>query len=150
MARPTDTRRFEPSQRELRRMNEREERKAAAAMAVPDWKVRQIVAREKTKADLQRNGITIKHLEENYKMGYDAGFKDAATPTIKSIYAITAQVLHERYGFGKKRICDTLSDIDNKLCACVSYQDEIEKVWKDIGLDISFGDPFDRIMEVEK
>jgi hypothetical protein len=140
----------EMSARELRRAMEREdriERKAGALTTVSASKLHELERKQKVKEQLFRNGITVEHLKENYRLGWNDGFKEACEPTIKSLYAIIAQVLHEKHGFGKKRIYDVLAAVDNKMCACASYEDEILTVWRQIGLHLDFNEPFDRIRE---
>ncbi len=140
----------EMSARELRRAMEREdriERKASAITTVSASKIKEMERRQQVKESLFRNGITVDDLKKNYDLGWKDGFKEACEPTIKSLYAIMAQVLHEKHGFGKKRIYDVLRAVDNKMCACASYEDEILTVWRQIGLHLDFNEPFDRIRE---
>lgn len=98
---------------------------------------------------LVKNGITPKDLEKNYADGYDAGFKDASGTAYKTIYAAICLVLNEKYGFGKKRCADVLRAVDERVLYSLTCVEAIEEVYKRMKLQLDFGDPLDRIIEME-
>lgn len=95
-----------------------------------------------------QNGITPKDLEEEYRRGWNAGFKSAGVEVVKGCYAAVCLVLKEKHGFGCKRCRDVLVGIDDKLLYTLTSQETIDEVWTQIGLKLDFGEAFDRIQEV--
>lgn len=99
---------------------------------------------------LVKNGITPKDLEKNFEIGYDAGFKDASTQVVKTVYAAVCLALNDKkYGFGKKRCADVLRAVENHVLYSLSSEEAIEEVYKRMKLQLDFGEPFDRIIELE-
>lgn len=96
---------------------------------------------------LQRNGITVEELKENYVLGYNEGFKAAGEPIVKGCFAAICLVLNEKYGFGRKRCHDVLSAVDQHLLFTLTSDEAIAEVWDKIGLQLEFNEPFDRVQE---
>lgn len=69
---------------------------------------------------------------------------------VKSCYAAICLALHELHGFGKKRCRDVLNCVDAKLLETLTSAEAIDEVWRTIGLEINFSEPFDRITEKEE
>lgn len=138
--------RQQKSTRELRRMGEREQKRQQHQQALAAWWALSPEERQKRIADhesiqrMQRNGITIEDVNNAAQEGYREGAKIAAEKTMKNIYAACALVLHEKYGFGKKRCMDMLNAIDEKVMYALDSQEMIEQVWDDLGIAMTFGD----------
>lgn len=98
--------------------------------------------------NLQRNGITVAELKENYDKGYQEGFKAAAEPVVRGIYASVCLALNDLHGFGQKRCADVLRSVDEHLTYSLTSADAIDEVWKRMGLRLEFKEAFDRIQEV--
>ena len=99
---------------------------------------------------LIKNGITPKDLEKNFADGYDEGYKDASTQAVKAIYAAVCLVLHdEPHGFEKERCADVLRAVENRVLYSLTSEEAIEEVYKRMKLQLDFGDPLDRIIELE-
>lgn len=128
--------------RKLARIEQRE------ASAIPEYKKRQLAAKAAVLDRLSKNGITPQDLKAEYDKGFDEGFKRAAEPIIKGIYAGVCLALRELYGFGSKRCKDVLRLIDSKILYTLDGSELIEQVFDDIGLTINFNEPIDRIEEV--
>lgn len=145
------------SSREIRRMNEREERRQQNKQAVEAfWKLspeerQRRINDDNTLSRIQKNGITIDDLDNAAQEGYRDGAKVGAENTFKNIYAAIALVMKEKHGFGKKRIRELLNAIDEKVMYALDSKEMVQKVWEEIGLQMSFsGDTFDeRIQEKE-
>ena len=97
---------------------------------------------------LIQNGITVKDLEENYAIGFTAGFRQAGEPVVKGCFAAICLALHEAHGFGAKRCYDILRRVDQHLLTTLSSDEAIEDVYKQIGLKLDFNEPFDRVQQV--
>lgn len=140
------------SQRDLRREAERDEkrRKREAFNALPLEKKAEILKTNAIVQRIQRNGITMDDLKENFDMGYNAGFKDSTTNVIKTAYAAICLALHELHGFGAKRCMDVLNLVDQKIIYSLTSDEAIEEVWNKVGLKIDFSEILDdRITMVE-
>ena len=143
------------SAREIRRMNAREqakiERKDAlnAFWALPEAERQRRIADNEQLARIQRNGITIDDLDRAGRQGYQDGAKTGAENTMRNIYAAVALVMHEKYGFGKKRCMDVLNAVDEKVMYALDSKEMIQQVFDDLGIKMTFdGDPLeDRITE---
>lgn len=99
---------------------------------------------------LQRNGITVEHLKENYDKGWQDGFKEAAEPVIRGCFAAICLALNDLHGFGQKRCMAVLNAVDEHLTYTLSSIEAIDEVYKRMGLQIEFKEPFDRVREAEK
>lgn len=104
---------------------------------------------QKVKA-LLKNGITPEDLEEEYKKGFDAGFRAAAPATFKSIYAAVCMALHDLHGFGHDRCAKVLMAVDDHVANTLTSVELIEEAWKKTGLYLNFEEPFDRIEDRRK
>lgn len=142
-----------PSSRDDRREDEREEKhqRRMAFNALPESKKAEILRNSEIVQRIQRNGITMDDLKENYDIGYKAGFESATGPVIKTCYAAICLALHELYGFGMKRCRDVLNLVDQKILYSLTSAEAIEEVWEKIGLQIDFNEILgDRVTEVEE
>lgn len=99
-------------------------------------------------ARLIRNGITPEDLEKEYKAGFEAGFKEASAPMIRSMYAAVLLAGHELYGFGKRRGVRLLNRIDRIITDVLTSQELMEKVFTDLGVEMIFDEPVERAREV--
>lgn len=132
--------------REQERILARENRQAEkyAQMVIEREKVRM-----KHIARIEQNGITIADLEKEFDKGYSAGFNAAAEPTYKTMMAAICLALKDLYGWGKKRIKDVLDAVDNKVIYSLTSSELVDEVFDTIGLQLLFGEPFDRVKEKE-
>lgn len=138
----------EKSGREMRRLAEKQERKAY--FNVTEYKRAELEAKQVVMERLQRNGITVDDLKANYDKGWDAGFRVAAEPTIKACYAAICLAASELYGFGQKRCCDLLNAVDQKIIYSLSSQDVIDEVLHKLGLEIDFKEAIDDRITLKK
>lgn len=139
------------SNRAARRAEARQEQRENAELRMSGYfknKVRLEEIRQKKAQELQRNGITVKDLEENYDKGFHEGFKKAAEPIVRGCYAGVCLALNELYGFGHKRCADVLNALDNHITMSLTTSELIDEVWERMGLKIEFKEAFDRIQEV--
>ena len=99
---------------------------------------------------LIKNGITAEDLKANYDKGWNDGFKEAADPVIQGCFAAICLALNELHGFGQKRCMAILNAVDQHLTYTLSSVEAIDEVYKRMGLQIEFKEPFDRVREAEK
>jgi len=143
------------SAREIRRMNAREQAKVEkkdalnAFWALPEAERQRRIADNEQLNRIQRNGITIDDLDRAGRQGYQDGARIAAENTMRNIYAAVALVMHENYGFGKKRCMDVLNAVDQKVMYALDSKEMIQQVWDDLKIKMTFdGDPLEeRITE---
>ena len=122
------------------------QQKRAAKKAKPAWARLSV---DERKAKLIRNGITPDDLKQEYTKGHSDGVSAGVEATFKTVYAATCLAMHRKYGFGKKRCEDVLTEIDSIVLNELTSEETIEKVWNEIGLRILFKEPFDRIEEID-
>lgn len=143
------------SAREIRRMNAREQAKVEkkdalnAFWALPEAERQRRISENEQLRSIQRNGITIDDLDRAGRQGYQDGARIAAENTMRNIYAAVALVMHENYGFGKKRCMDVLNAVDQKVMYALDSKEMIQQVWDDLKIKMTFdGDPLEeRITE---
>jgi hypothetical protein len=96
---------------------------------------------------IERNGITMAEMEEEFQRGRETGFKEAAEPILKSCYAGICLALHEEFGFGMKRCFRTIAKVDEKIKYALNHQELVDEVLEKTGLKIEMDDPFCRVQE---
>jgi hypothetical protein len=82
---------------------------------------------------LQRNGIQEKDLDAAYKNGYEEGYKYASSAFFKLMYAAIAKELHTA-GNSKDDIIDFLVAVDHRVAVMFDADEEIEDVYRLIGV----------------
>ena len=145
------------SSRELRRANEREQKRQAnkdamtAYWNLPEEERRRRVQNNEYIQRMERNGITIEDVNRAAQEGYQDGAKIAADNTMRNIYAAIALVMHENYGFGKKRCMDVLRAVDEKVMYAIDSKEMVQQVFDELKIKMTFdGDPLDeRIVDEE-
>lgn len=130
-------RRYARRVRKEKKMNRRQRRAAARRQTVSLPK-----SQEKLIAGMYKNGITEKHLKDNFDLGMEAGRREA----IYSCYA-AALALHDELGFGGKRILRIIRRLDHHVCNTLSSKEAIDNVNERFGLNITFADPFGHVEE---
>ena len=96
-----------------------------------------------------QQGISPDDLIEEYRKGYNAGWRDAGDPIVKGCYAAICLALNEMHGFGCKRCKDVLNKVDEILLYTLTSDEAIQSVWDKIGLKLTFSETFDRVSEVK-
>lgn len=105
---------------------------------------------EQKKAQLFKNGITAEDLKQEFKAGYEAGFQDASSTTLKTVYASVILALRRdpKLRFGKRRCRRVLREVDRIVLEQLSSQDAIDAAFQEVGLYLDFHDALDPIKEV--
>ena len=102
---------------------------------------------------MSRNGITPEQYDEHgrkeYERGLRQGYMDGGTESIKMVYAAVCLALKELHGWGKKRCYDVLARIDDHVTNHLHSSAAIDEVFREVGLQIDFRDPLERVKEVE-
>ena len=130
-------------------MNRAERR--AAQKAVPAY--RRGVGAEELIRQMSRNGITPeqydKHGREEYERGLRQGYMDGGTESIKMVYAAVCLAARELHGWGKERCYKLLARIDDHVTNHLHSSDAIDEVFREVGLQIDFRDPLEKVKEAE-
>lgn len=104
---------------------------------------RSIVRREEQKqaryAKLEKNGITVKDLEENYNKGKHDALKWASEYYQPFFYSAIAIVLHRDLKFGETRMVRFLEAVQQIMTEEICTADIIERCRRETGLDIVGG-----------
>ena len=135
-----------PTSRELRRMNERENKKQQREQEVNRWLAlspeqrKAIVAEDEQLRRLERNGITIEQVMEMENDAYRKGVKDGKDGTFSTIFAAICMTLHENYGFDCDKCKDVLNDVYERACYTLTSAEAIREVYDTMGLELHFSD----------
>ena len=89
-------------------------------------------------AKLERNGITVKDLEREYKRGRTEVLNDASDFAIKMIYCGFALALKREFGFGRERILKAIKAADWIIAEEFTTEDIIDRVSRELGIEIRF------------
>lgn len=84
-------------------------------------------------------------IKENYYRGIEAGKGQA----IKTCYAATCKAVRDVYGCETEQVRDFLRVMDKHVVGTLASEEAIDEVFEQIGLRITFSDPFSNIEEVE-
>lgn len=130
---------------EMRRQ-QRETRRDMVA-SVP-YKDREIFSK------IQNGRLTADDLERMEKLGYEKGYKTAgvvaAENTMRNCYAAAALAIQECYpGISQDDVCRFLTCMDEKAAYALDAMDTVEKVWQELGIELCFRDPMERIKRKE-
>jgi len=98
---------------------------------------------------ISQGGVTVKDMDEQYKNGYEKGYKYASTVFFKLMYAAIAKELYEA-GNSREDILLFLHNVDHKVAVMFDADEEIEEVFNLIGVRLNIYDKnsIDRISEV--
>lgn len=107
-------------------------------------------ARQKAIERLSQQGISPADLKAEYDKGFKAGYDMAAGNSIKMAYAAICLALKKLHGFGKKRCFDVLQEVDHTILYELTSEDLMDKVYDEMGLELTFDDPFDRVQGNEE
>lgn len=128
--------------RKERRKQERAERREQASFAASAY-ARSIVRRAEQKQaryeKLEKNGITVKDLEENYKRGKHDAFTWASEYYQPYFYSAIAIALHRDLKFGETRMIRFLEAVQQIMTEEICTADIIERCRRETGLDIVGG-----------
>lgn len=105
---------------------------------------------EQRLASIQKNGITLKDLEKNYDLGWHDGVQAGIQRTFKACYAAFILAMRRQHRFGRFRCKRILNLADEQVTTALTTDELIQQVWDEIGLELDFKDPFDRVKEVAK
>ena len=146
----------QPTSRELRRMNERENKKQQREQEVNRWLAlspeqrKAIVAEDEQLRRLERNGITIEQVMEMETDAYNKGVRDGRDGTFQTVFAAICLVLHERYDFDGDKCQEVLNDVYERACYSLTSAEIIREVMDTMGLQLHFSDDIQDEVVVKK
>ena len=101
---------------------------------------------------MSSQGITPEEYDDwgrkQHEKGWHEGFTAAGEEITKCIYATACLTLKELYGFGAGRCLKFLQLLDEKFLTSLHSSEEIDEVYKQLGLTIDFHEPLERVKEV--
>lgn len=98
-------------------------------------------------AGFWRNGITNADLDQMYRTGFEAGYKAAAYPTLRTAYCAVILTLREM-GSGDEQIRELLEKADEKVNLCIEDDEMQEQLLRDTGLTIDMNAPMSRVQPI--
>lgn len=99
-------------------------------------------------SNVQKNGITVDTLKQNYDLGYRDGVNDSADMIARAAYSASMLALRKHFHFGKKRMLRFLTEMDALITTCIDRQDMIDEACRQTGLAFRADDPFERFREL--
>lgn len=118
-------------------MSNRAQRRAAYK-AKPKW---QKLSKDQKINALLKNGITPEDLKRSYTDGYDHGREDGINGTYQTAFAAVCLALNEVNGFDAEACCLVLEKAQEHIINTFSSPEAVQKVYKQLGLTLDFGDP---------
>lgn len=136
--------------RAARRYNEKrdrmeaKQREAAEKLAywkslTPEEKARHTATQEAV-ARIEKNGITLEDLEQQYNLGVQDGRKAGMEQTFETLFAAMALALNELHGFDAEQCVEVLNLVHDKTYYALSKDDAIQEAYDKLGLQITFND----------
>lgn len=125
------------SSRELRRQQERQDRKTLMEMSV--------TPNEKLKAALFRNGITAEDLKREREKGAEAGRKFAENFCFHTIYAAFLITMVEHHGMDPDKAVELLIEMDRQTVLCVEDQELVDEAYEKTGIKLNWDNAIERI-----
>lgn len=109
------------------------------------------LTRESAMAALVKNGITPEDLEKTFHDGFKQGHHIACERMLEACYAAFALALRreKHTHFGPKRVIRMLRAVDEIILNTLDSEEVINAVFDELGVQLTFSDPFDRIREVD-
>lgn len=134
-----------PVNRKQRRAQEREDRRDRKAQPALDPSS-YFKAKSQVIDEIQRNGITLKALEQAYKEGLDKGFdmgsKDASDRIGMIIICAMCLALSELHGFKRQRLHKIMGRMCEIMTETFTSHEIVQRVFKELGLKFDDSDPF--------
>ena len=127
------------SNRAQRRADARREQKENAELRASGYfkhRVRVEALKQKKLDELERNGITTKHLKENYDKGYHDALVWGTEYFQPFFYAAIAIVAKRELKFGKTRNLRLLEDIQQTMLEEITVYDILDRAKQETGIDI--------------
>lgn len=94
---------------------------------------------------LMQQGISQVDLENQYREGYEAGFREAGMEILTACYAACALGLHEAYRFGQTRLIRAINAMDEHVATMITSGDLKQEVMDRLGLEIDFTEGVNRV-----
>ena len=88
-------------------------------------------------------------IDEAIRHNYERGMTRGKTQAVKTCYAATCLALQKEFGFSPEEVWRGLRAMDHNVVYSLSSEEEIDRVLKEVGIQITFSDPFSNIEEVE-
>jgi len=127
------------SNRAQRRAAARQEQRENAEMRASGYfqaKAREAAIKQKTLAQLERNGITAKDLEKNYNLGYNAALRWSSEYVQPFFYSAIAIAAKRTLKFGKERTLRLMHYVQQVMLEEITTGDILERAKQETGIDI--------------
>lgn len=126
--------------RKERRALARAERDRSTAL------IAELAVKRKT-IDIMTHGITQEDLNNEYRRGWDDGYKAKGYELIKAVYAGVCIALHDEFGFGEMRLVRALSAMHKAVALSISEFDMADEVLRKCGITIDLGDEMGEVVK---
>lgn len=135
----------EPVNRQQRRAQAKQDRREAKALPLLDPSS-YFKAKTKVVDEIQRNGITMKALEDAYKEGVERGFEEGSKDASDRIGIIMTSAmclaLSELHGFKRQRLHKIMGRMCEIMVETLTSNEIVQRVYKELGLRFDDSDPF--------
>lgn len=109
------------------------------------------LTREGAMAALVKNGISPQDLEDSFHDGFRQGHHVACERMLTACYAAFALALRREKTtrFGPERVVRMLRAVDQIILTALDSEEVIDAVFRELGVKLTFTDPFDRIETID-
>ena len=122
--------------RQMRRQQERQTMRDWMRMPEKDRMVR-----------MAKNGITSEYADGEYKRGVKDGFQQGANQALKVVYAACVLEMLDA-GNSKDEALSFLKSVDYRAITSIDEKEDIDEVYRRIGVRLELKEDLDRIQEV--
>lgn len=87
-------------------------------------------------ASIQRNGITMADLKDNFERGVKAGYQKGLEWGYDSAWGSVMLALHREFGFGRDRLARLANATAEVQIECITSQEAFRKIVDETGLTL--------------
>ena len=87
-------------------------------------------------ASIQRNGITLADLKDNFERGVKAGYQNGLEWGYDSAWGSVMLALHREFGFGRERLARLANATAQVQVECITSQEAFRKIVDETGLTL--------------
>ena len=87
-------------------------------------------------ASIQRNGITLADLKDNFERGVKAGYQNGLEWGYDSAWGSVMLALHREFGFGRERLARLAMATAQVQIECITSQEAFRKIVDETGLTL--------------
>ncbi|MBO7171619.1 MAG: hypothetical protein J6V52_01500 [Bacteroidaceae bacterium] len=98
-----------------------------------------------------KNGITVDDLERNYRLGYEAGWRESQEPHMRTCYAAALIAYRRATNATLDQCVDFLQTLDDQVTNTITSDEAADRAFAETGIQFDFAGVFasDRVTALE-